>query len=151
MSASPCKYDAQHSGLTANQIKETKTKSHPHPQPPATPSSFPPPSQHTHAAICNSLCTRSTPQRNLWQNESVSTALDGGCVYGKHQRPRGPARAYRIRDREAGPSRRSRRIRLGSPIMWDAHGQDIRLHGRRPRPEASVCTYGKPDRAGSQC
>ena len=48
------------------------------------------------------------------------------CIYGKHDRARGPARAYSIRDREAGPSRKSRRIRLGSPIMWDAHGQDIR-------------------------
>ena len=151
MSATPCKYDAQHSGLTANQIKETKPNRTPtHSRLPLPPLSHP--LHSTHMRPSATACA----QEALLNATSGKTSrsqppLMGVCVYGKHHRPRGPARAYSIRYREAGPSRRSRRIRLGSPIMWDAHGQDIRLHGRRPRPEASVCTYGKPDRAGSQC
>ena len=55
---------------------------------------------------------------------------------------------YRLRYTEAGLCRRPLCVLLGSPTMREAHCEDLRTHGRRYRPEAMQCVYGKPDRAG---
>ena len=62
-------------------------------------------------------------------------------------RPRGK---YTLRYMEAGSCRRPHCIQLGSPATREAHYQDLHRHGRRSRPEASLCVYGKSDRAGGQ-
>ena len=59
-----------------------------------------------------------------------------------------PGDKYRERYMEAGPCRRTHCIHLGSPETREAHYQDLHRHQRRSRPEASLCVYGKPDRAG---
>ena len=69
------------------------------------------------------------------------------CTWEARQSGR-PGDKYTVRHMEGGPCRRPYSIHLGSPTMREAHYQDLYTHGRRSVPEALLCVYGKPDRAG---
>ena len=59
-----------------------------------------------------------------------------------------PGDNYTVRSLEAGPCRRPYSMHLGSPTEREAHYQNLDTHGSRSVPEALLCVYGKPDRAG---
>ena len=69
------------------------------------------------------------------------------CIWEARQSGR-PGDKYTVRYMEAGPCRRPYSIHLGSPTMREAHYQDLYTHGSRCVPEALLCVYGKPDKAG---
>ena len=90
---------------------------------------------------------REARYRDLYTHGSLSAGGLTVCTWEARQCGR-PGAKYTVRCLKAGPCRRPYSIHLGSPTEREAHYQDLYTHGSRSVPEALLCVYGKPDRAG---